>query len=370
MSGILPCKGCQRNFCQGHMNEHRQELEGDFQRLLSDRDLLYQQIYSEAPTDPQAFDYISKWERKTIEKIEMIADQARRQVQDLLDEKRLKVKEKYDQFSAELRQRKESSHFFEQDIEILSKTLEQVKRDCEHKATSTTVTVKARTIDFDHILDITLNAKTNSHQNQLFIGGTLLDEKQHQYKLNEFYGNQNQQWELIYKSTRDGFAVSDFHRHCDGKGPTMVVIQSKNGGYLFGGYTAVPWNSNDQTVADPSAFIFTLTNPNQLPITKFNIKPADSQYAVYHYKQSGPIFGPYRPRPYDSSDSSDSDSSSSSDSSDSSSSDIGVMEVDGMLNRSYIRFPIRYIDTLGHKADTFTGSGDCEVNEIEVYSLQ
>ncbi|CAF4650219.1 unnamed protein product, partial [Didymodactylos carnosus] len=147
----------------------------------------------------------------------MIADQARRQVQDLLDEKRLKVKEKYDQISAELRQRKESSHFFEQDIEKLRKTLEQVKRDCEHNDTSTTVTVKAQTIDFDHILHITLNAKTNCHQNQLFTGGTLLNEKQHQSKLNEFYGNQNQQWDLIYKSTRDGFAASDFHRECDGK---------------------------------------------------------------------------------------------------------------------------------------------------------
>ncbi|CAF1171612.1 unnamed protein product [Didymodactylos carnosus] len=218
MSGILPCKGCQRNFCQDHMIEHRQELEGDFQRVLSDRDLLYQQICSEiSSTDPQAFDYITKWERKTIEKINMIADQARRQVRDVLDEKRLKVKQKYDQLSAELRQRKESSHFFEQDIERLSKTLEQVKLDYEHKDTTNTVTVKARTIDFDDILHITLNATTHVQQNQLFIGGTLLDDKEHQSKLNEFHGTPHQQWELIYKATRDGFAASNFHRRCDGK---------------------------------------------------------------------------------------------------------------------------------------------------------
>ncbi|CAF1248649.1 unnamed protein product [Didymodactylos carnosus] len=241
MSGILSCKGCQRNFCQGHMSEHRQELEDDFQGVLSDRDSLYQQIYSEtSSTDPQAFDSITKWERKTIEKINMIADQARRQVQDLLDEKRLKVKEKYDQLSAELRQRKESSHFFEQDIKRLSKTLEQVKHDYEHKDTTAIVTVEAQTIDFDNILRITPNAKTNVHQNQLFLGGTLLADKQHQSKLNEFYGKPHQQWELIYKATRDGFLASNFHRQCDGKAKTMVVIQSKNGGYLFGGYTAAP----------------------------------------------------------------------------------------------------------------------------------
>ncbi|CAF1277504.1 unnamed protein product, partial [Didymodactylos carnosus] len=151
MAGILPCKGCQQNFCQVHMNEHRQELETHFQRVLSDRDLLYQQIYSEtSPTHAQALDFISQWERETIEKIKTISDQARRQVQDLLGEKRLRLKEKYDQLSAELRQKKNDSHFFEQDIDRLSKTLEEVKLDCEHKHMPTTVTVEARIIDFDN----------------------------------------------------------------------------------------------------------------------------------------------------------------------------------------------------------------------------
>ncbi|CAF1301327.1 unnamed protein product [Didymodactylos carnosus] len=291
MSGILPCKGCQRNFCQDHMIEHRQELAGDFQRVLSDRDLLYQQIYCEtSSTGPQAFDYVTKWERKTIEKINMIADQARRQMQDLLDETRLKVKEKYDQLSAELRQRQESSHFFEQDIDRLSKTLQQIKLDYEYQDTTATVTAKARTIDFDNIFHITLNPTTNVSQNQLFIGGTLLADKQHQSKLNEFYGTPHQQWELIYKATRDGFETNNFHCKCDGKSPTIVLIQSKNGGYLFGGYTAVPWSSQRTAIRDPTAFIFTLTNPNPIPITNFTIQQAAIDYAVFHHPQAGPIF--------------------------------------------------------------------------------
>ncbi|CAF1023986.1 unnamed protein product [Didymodactylos carnosus] len=343
-------------FMQGPIpSNNRPQLEDAFKRVLSDRDSLYQQIYSEtSSTDPQAFDYITKWERKTIEKINMIADQARRQVQDLLDEKRLKVKEKYDQLSAELRQRKESSHFFEQDIERLSKTLEQVKLDYEHKDTTTTVTVKARTIDLDNIFHITLNPKKNVSQNQLFTGGTLLADKQHQSKLNEFYGTQHQQWELIYKATRDGFKTNNFHSKCDGKGPTMVLIQSKNGGHLFGGYTAAPWTSDQSFQTDPTAFLFTLTNPNHLPITKFNIKQEQSKYAVGHHPQCGPIFGPdpygdyargddpygyvRRDRAYD--DGGDDGYRYA---------DIFVgSKKDGMMDSCFTDFPVRYMDTVGH----------------------
>ena len=39
----------------------------------------------------------------------------------------------------------------------------------------------------------------------------------------------------------DGSASSTFHSNCDGKGPTVTII--KEGNYIFGGYTDVPWHS-------------------------------------------------------------------------------------------------------------------------------
>ena len=39
----------------------------------------------------------------------------------------------------------------------------------------------------------------------------------------------------------DGSAASTFHSNCDGKGPTVTIIQS--GDYIFGGYTDVSWQS-------------------------------------------------------------------------------------------------------------------------------
>ena len=46
---------------------------------------------------------------------------------------------------------------------------------------------------------------------------------------------------LLYQSSTDGKKSEDFHRCCDNKGPTLVVI--KSGEYIFGGYTSESWES-------------------------------------------------------------------------------------------------------------------------------
>ena len=37
----------------------------------------------------------------------------------------------------------------------------------------------------------------------------------------------------------DGWAASTFHSNCDGKGPTVTIVQVGN--YIFGGYTDKSW---------------------------------------------------------------------------------------------------------------------------------
>ena len=46
---------------------------------------------------------------------------------------------------------------------------------------------------------------------------------------------------LLYLASADGKTAKDFHRCCDNKGPTLVVIES--GKYVFGGYTSKSWLS-------------------------------------------------------------------------------------------------------------------------------
>ena len=47
-------------------------------------------------------------------------------------------------------------------------------------------------------------------------------------------------FQLLYSGKRDGWNASDFHRVCDGRGPTLVLFKSSKG-FRFGGFTVVPW---------------------------------------------------------------------------------------------------------------------------------
>ena len=46
-------------------------------------------------------------------------------------------------------------------------------------------------------------------------------------------------WNLCYRASRDGWSAQDFHRHCDNKGPTVVLVKANN--CIFGGYTDQNW---------------------------------------------------------------------------------------------------------------------------------
>ncbi|CAF4812599.1 unnamed protein product [Rotaria sp. Silwood1] len=122
-----------------------------------------------------------------------------------------------------------------------------------------------------------------------FPGSTLL-KPGHKSILNEFYGNQNQQWTLMYKASRHGFDAASFHSHCDQDGETITIIQSNNG-YLFGGYTSVPWSSSGDFESDATAFLFTLTNPHAISPTKYSVVKQFVPYAVCHNGGFGPTFG-------------------------------------------------------------------------------
>ena len=166
---------------------------------------------------------------------------------------------------------------------------------------------------------------------------------EHKRKLNEFYGLRDQQWELIYKASRDGFGGNTFHSHCNEKGPTMTIILSNNN-YLFGGYTSVPWTSSGSNKNDATAFLFTLTNPYGISPTKYPVNPTKASSAVYHNAHDGPKFG-------------------------TSSYDLTVENNSNSNNACYTNFPSSYIDTTGKGNNTFTGAVNFTTIDIEVFKL-
>jgi hypothetical protein len=161
-------------------------------------------------------------------------------------------------------------------------------------------------------------------------------------KLNDFYNNWNQNWLLIYKASRDGFDANAFHSRCDNKGPTMTIIRSNNN-YLFGGYTSVAWTSTSAYKNDTNAFLFTLTNPHNIPPTKYQIDSTKAANAVYHLGSCASIFGGCL--------------------------DLVLHANSNSNNSSHTTFPYKYIDTTGKGNNTFTGAKNFTTSDIEVFKL-
>jgi len=88
----------------------------------------------------------------------------------------------------------------------------------------------------------------------------------------------------IYVASRDGDRASDFHDHCDGQGPTVVIIETTTG-HVFGGYTDVSWGSDVDCYSSSTSFLFQL-RPN---FGQYKIKI--EHCAAYHHIHYGPTFG-------------------------------------------------------------------------------
>jgi len=100
-------------------------------------------------------------------------------------------------------------------------------------------------------------------------------------------GLEKKSFSLLWRGSRDGFDAETFHRLCDGKANTVTVIKNTNG-FIFGGFTSIPWSSSGDYKADSTAFLFSLTNPSNIPL---KLRTELPEKAVYHISRYGPLFG-------------------------------------------------------------------------------
>jgi hypothetical protein len=157
---------------------------------------------------------------------------------------------------------------------------------------------------------------------------------------------------LLWRGSRNGFGVRDFHRRCDGHANTLTVILDTQGN-IFGGFTPVEWESRKwhgkypsdeySHKADPSlkSFLFTLKNPHNVPARRFALKTEKKDQAIKCVTGCGPDFG-----------------------------DIGIFDRwCGALGYT-VHFGVHYTNDTGLDGMTFfTGSGNFDVKEIEVFEI-
>ena len=98
----------------------------------------------------------------------------------------------------------------------------------------------------------------------------------------------------MYRASRDGFGVTDFHSKCDNQPNTVTFIKTTSG-WVFGGYTQTgntvsngSIGNNVQFLTDSKAFLFSLVNKLNKPFL-CNIR--DESKAIAYCSLYGPTFG-------------------------------------------------------------------------------
>ena len=76
----------------------------------------------------------------------------------------------------------------------------------------------------------------------------------------ESFKNNNIILDLIFRGTRDGNLVSDFHKKCDGIAKTITLIKTIKG-IIFGGYIDNKWSNKGGWIKDDeNCFLFSINN--------------------------------------------------------------------------------------------------------------
>ncbi|GLH03612.1 Ring canal kelch homolog [Gryllus bimaculatus] len=126
---------------------------------------------------------------------------------------------------------------------------------------------------------------------KLFPGSQILEKTSYQRILNTWYGTSKQVWRLVYRASSHGYSAESFHRHCDGVAPTYVIVLGPRG-EICGGFSDVPWgktNTKGHYIPSEKAYLFTLTNTQDVPPTKYEI--VKKMFAICYHPDCGPIFG-------------------------------------------------------------------------------
>ena len=71
-----------------------------------------------------------------------------------------------------------------------------------------------------------------------FLPNTKIVGNQYDNVLREWIGDY--QWKLFYRASEHEYTPESFHKNCDGKSPTLIIIKSTDG-WIFGGYTTRSW---------------------------------------------------------------------------------------------------------------------------------
>ncbi|RGB42626.1 hypothetical protein C1646_662044 [Rhizophagus diaphanus] len=115
-----------------------------------------------------------------------------------------------------------------------------------------------------------------------------IDKKNDKYLRNTPYN-----FNLLYRSSRDGNTIAKFHEKTDNKGANIIVAKIKNTNQIIGGYNPLDWgmfNNRMSFIITADSFIFSFKDYKNIYTGKIG-RVINKEYAIFCSSSYGPIFG-------------------------------------------------------------------------------
>ncbi len=121
------CHGCEQSFCTKHFIDHRQELDLQMNHIEQERDVLQRNLIQN-PSPHPLLERINQWEQESINEIQLAAEAARTDLQQLLDHRKDGLKKSIDKMTEELQYSQELDDYTEQDIKEWKDQLQELRK--------------------------------------------------------------------------------------------------------------------------------------------------------------------------------------------------------------------------------------------------
>jgi hypothetical protein len=126
------CRGCSKDFCMRHANEHRQELAKQMDEdIIPLHDQIRQNVdeQTKKPSHHPSMKRIDEWEQASIEKIRQAANDARQQLLNAINKHIGKMKATLEHLTQQLKTARDDDNFFETDLKEWMNKLDALKKD-------------------------------------------------------------------------------------------------------------------------------------------------------------------------------------------------------------------------------------------------
>ena len=124
------CEGCQNRYCMDHFVGHRQQLAEQMDQIIEDRDIIEGDL-AETSKDHPLISHVDQWERKSVDMIHDVAEQARADIQQWAQQTKIKLNSSVERLTQELRARQEEDTYMEKDLERWIKQLQDFRQQLD-----------------------------------------------------------------------------------------------------------------------------------------------------------------------------------------------------------------------------------------------